>query len=248
MILRRFFLILCLTLGATAARAELLVFAAASLKEPMDQIAAALDDVTVSYGGSGTLARQVDLGAPADVVLLANPEWMAYLLDEGDLVAGSVVDLASNELVLIGPAGAAPVALHADAIMTRLDGGRLALGLTQSVPAGIYAKAALQNLGLWNLLSDQLAEVDNVRAALALVARGQAPLGIVYRSDLRVSDDVAEVAAIPAAAHPPIRYLGAVTAQSDDPAAADFLAFVTGAEGQMILAEAGFLPPLDVAQ
>ena len=240
--------VLFLLLLAPLARAEVLVFAAASLKEPVDRIAAEMGDVTVSYGGSGTLARQVSLGAPADVVLLASDDWMQVLLDQGAVRPDTVADFASNRLVLIGPVGAAPVALDAASLQAALGEGRLALGLTEAVPAGIYAKAALQSLGLWDGVADQLAEVDNVRAALALVARGQAPLGIVYASDLRVSDAVTELASFPADSHPPIRYRGAVTARADRTDAAAFLAYLTGPEGQAIMAEAGFLPPVEGAE
>ena len=238
---------LALALAAPTARAEVLVFAAASLKGPMDQIAAQFDDVVVSYGGSGTLARQVSLGAPADLVLLANTDWMDVLIEGAHVDNGTVVDFASNRLVLIGPKGATPVALQADALRLALGEGRLAVGLTQAVPAGIYAKAALQSLGLWDAAQDRLAEVDNVRAALALVARGQTPLGIVYRTDTRVSDAVVELAAFPVQSHPPIRYLGALTKTGNADAQA-VLDYLNSPEGQAILAEAGFLPPPDVAQ
>ena len=121
---------LILMLAAPAARAEVVIFAAASLKEPLDQIAAEFDDVVVSYGGSGTLARQVSLGAPADIVLLANTDWMDVLVDGGHVDGATVVDFASNRLVLVGAQGAVPVTLEADAITGALGEGRLAVGLT----------------------------------------------------------------------------------------------------------------------
>ncbi len=235
---------LVISLVAPTARAEVLIFAAASLKDPVDQIAARFEDVVVSYGGSGTLARQVSLGAPADIVLLANTDWMDALIAGAHVRPETMVDFASNRLVLIGPRGAAVVILEPGALP---EGGRIAVGLTEAVPAGIYAKAALQSLGLWNEVSGRLAEVDNVRAALALVARGQAPLGIVYRTDTRISDAVAEVAVFPAESHPPIRYLGALTGNADDQAK-EVLDFITSPQGQGIFAAAGFLPPLDIAQ
>lgn len=241
MMLRMMLTVLCLC-SAPLARAEVVVFSAASLKEPLDALAAEFGDVTVSYGGSGTMARQVSLGAPADVVLLANVDWMDFLLTDGHVRPDSVTDFASNALVLIGPAGMADVPLSADGLKTALNGGRIATGLTEAVPAGIYAKAALVSLGLWDGFADQLAEVDNVRSALALVARGQAPLGIVYASDARVSDAVGIVARFPTQSHPPIRYLGALTPDASDQAAA-FLDMVSGPAGQAALAAAGFLPP-----
>lgn len=242
--LRTLLISFVLTLSASAARAEVLIFAAASLKEPVDRIAAQFEDVVVSYGGSGTMARQVSFGAPADIVLLANSDWMDVLVAGGHVQAGSVADFASNRLVMIGPEGAAPVPLTSEAILDALGAGRMAVGLTQSVPAGIYAKAALQSLGLWDATQGKLAEVDNVHAALALVARGQAPLGIVYQSDTRITQDVAQVALFPTQSHPPIRYVAALTSDADI-AAQDVLTYLRGPQGQAILTEAGLLPPVD---
>ncbi len=239
-----FLLAAILLLAAPVARAEVLVFAAASLKEPLDRMAASFDDVVISYGGSGTLARQVGLGAPADVVLLANVDWMDVLVQGGSVNPDTLADFASNRLVMIGQAGAQAVPLEPAALQAALGNGRLALGLTASVPAGIYAKAALQSTGLWEGIQTQLAEVDNVRSALALVIRGQTPLGIVYQSDVRISDAVTTVATFPTESHPPIRYVGGLT-QGADSAAAAFFEFVLGAQGQAIMAEAGFLPPVE---
>lgn len=226
-----------------AARAEVVVFAAASLKEPVDALAAQFEDVVVSYGGSGTLARQVSLGAPVDVVLLANVDWMDFLNDGDHVRDESVVDVASNRLVLIGSAEMPDVALEIAEIRAALGDGRIATGLTEAVPAGIYAKAALQSLDLWESLAPELAELESVRSALAIVARGQAPLGIVYQTDVRVSDAVRAVAVFPADSHPPIRYQAALTNDAT-PEAAAFLAALIGPEGQMHLEQAGFLPPL----
>lgn len=243
--LRALFIGTLLTLTAPAARADVLIFAAASLKEPIDQIASQFDDVAVSYGGSGTLARQITLGAPADIVLLANTAWMDALVDSGHVEADTVADFASNRLVLAGPVGTDPVEF--EALDVALGDGRLAVGLTEAVPAGIYAKAALQSLGLWDSLQDRLAEVDNVRSALALIARKQVPMGIVYRTDTRISDAVVALAVFPADSHPPIRYTGAVTKTADDDAKR-ILAALLAPEGQAILATSGFLPPVEGAE
>jgi molybdate transport system substrate-binding protein len=228
------------SLAVLPARADVLVFAAASLKEPLDQIAAQVGGVVVSYGGSGTLARQISLGAPADVVLLANSEWMDALVAENRVAPQSVADFASNRLVLIAGAGEGPVALTPEDMTAALGTGRIAIGLTSAVPAGIYAKAALESLELWDAFESRLAEVDNVRGALALVARGQAPLGIVYRTDLRISDAVVEVAAFPPQSYPPVRYVGAVV--SDSAEAEAFWTYVQSPVGQAVFAEIGFLP------
>ena len=222
MSLRAVLLGIVIALAAPAARAEVLVFAAASLKEPLDAIAAQFDGVVVSYGGSGTLARQVSLGAPADIVLLANSEWMDVLVSGQHVDNESVVEFASNRLVLIGQKGTAPLVLESFSLMNALGDGRIAVGLTQAVPAGIYAKAGL-------------------------VARGQTPLGIVYRTDTRVSDAIVELAEFPLASHPPIQYRGAlIDAENDE--ASSVLAFLTSEEGQLAIASFGFLPPLDAVQ
>ncbi|WP_375256345.1 molybdate ABC transporter substrate-binding protein [Yoonia sp.] len=242
MTLRAIILAFALAAAALPARADILVFAAASLKEPLDRIAKEVGDVVVSYGGSGTLARQISLGAPADVVLLANVAWMDVLVAGERVLPESVSDFASNRLVLIGQAGQKPVSLQSNIILEVLRDGRIAMGLTEAVPAGIYGKAALEDLGLWEAVQNQLAEVDNVRAALGLVARGQAPLGIVYRTDLRVSDAVTEVADFPSDSHPPIRYSGAVVRDAAIEAQV-FWDYLRSPAGQAIMADAGFLPP-----
>lgn len=228
-------------LFALPVRAEpLVVFAAASLKAPLDQLAARHGDTVVSYAGSGALARQIMQGAPADVVVLAHPDWMAALNASGAVVAESEVEVAGNDLVMIGPADAADLPLTADGLRQRLGGGRLAMGFTQAVPAGQYGRAALTHLGLWNDVTGHVAEVDNVRAALVLVARGEAPLGVVYATDALASDAVSVVAAFPPESHQPIRYPAALV--RDTPAARAFLALLASPEGQAIFAAAGFTP------
>lgn len=237
----RIFALLWLCLAGLPVRADTIVFAAASLKEPLDALAAAHDDVVISYGGSGTMARQVMQGAPADIVLLANTAWMDVLSENGAIDPATIADLASNRLVMIGGLGAPDVPLDQKALGAALAEGPIALGLTDAVPAGIYAKSALENLDLWEQIAGNVAEVDNVRAALALVARGQAPLGIVYATDAQASDAVRIVADIPPSAHAVIRYQAAMT-QGADPAASSFWDLLTGPEGQKAFANAGFLP------
>ncbi len=243
MLIRAFSLAVCCLVSGPA-RAEVVVFAAASLKEPLDALAVEFGDVVVSYGGSGTMARQVALGASADLVVLANVDWMNVLVDGGHVRPDSIGDVASNDLVMIGAANMADVVLDIAGIGAALGDGRIAAGLTEAVPAGIYAKQALISLGLWEDMADRLAEVDNVRAALALVARGQAPLGIVYATDARVSDGVRVVATFPGGSHQPIRYVAALT-RGAVPEAAAFLAFLHGPAGRAAFAGAGFLPPVD---
>lgn len=231
--------LLALTLAEGAAAERLTVFAAASLKGPLDEVAEEAGDVVISYGGSGNVARQIAQGAPADVVLLANSRWMQMLVDEG--LVQDPVDILSNNVVLVQSAETAePLPLTPEAVSAALGEGPLAIGLTESVPAGIYGRAGLETLGLWETVEGKLAETEDVRAALALVARREAPLGLVYATDAVLEPDVEIVAKLPADSHPPIRYTGAIV--SDNDRAQDFLDLVSG---HPAFAEAGFLPPLD---
>ena len=219
---------------AAPVRAELLlVFAAASLKTALDTLAPGFEeqseqDVTVSYAASSVLARQIQLGAPVDLFISANEDWMDVLQNEGLIDTGSRVDLLSNGLVLIGAPGeeSAEIGSGFD-LAARLDKGYLAMALVDAVPAGIYGKAALQGLDLWEEVQHQIAQADNVRAALALVATGAAPLGIVYRSDARAEERVGIVGVIPAEFHPPIIYPAALT-RSAKPEAQAFLTYLQG--------------------
>lgn len=203
--------------NAPAARADapdaIVVFAAASLKTALDRVAGdwtAKTGITVriSYAGSSRLARQIERGAPADVFLSANVQWMDALEAKGLIDKASRQNLLTNRLVLIAHGrDAAPMVMEPGFdLVARLDDGRLAMAMVDAVPAGIYGKAALLNLGVWQVVAARVAQTDNVRMALQLVARGEAPLGIVYRSDAEASDDVTVVATFPAPTHPPIVY------------------------------------------
>jgi molybdate transport system substrate-binding protein len=224
--------------GARAGRG-LVVLAAASLKPALDEIAAGWQaPVAVSYGGSGAMARQVAAGVPADLVILAAVDWMDWLRAQGAL-AGDPIAVAGNQLVLAGPPGEAPLALAAEAIAGRLGpNGRFAMGDPLSVPAGRYGQEALTSLGLWDGLRGRAILAENVRAALAYVVRGDVALGLVYASDT-VGTGVARVAEIPASAHQPILYPGAVLPGADLGAAA-FLAHV--AASGAVFARHGFAP------
>jgi molybdate transport system substrate-binding protein len=235
-------LVCLLPLGGAAQARELTIFAAASLKEPLDQLLKTQPGVTATYGGSGTLARQVLAGAPADVVFLAHPDWMQALDDAGVLTPGTRTDLLGNQIAIVAPAGSRNLALTPEAVAHALGpDGRLAIGLTTSVPAGIYGAESLMALGLWDAVKDHLAEVDSVRAALALTARGETPLGLVYRTDARVEPGVAIVATLPADSHAPILYQAA-TVGSADPAATALLDLLKSPAGQAAFADAGFVP------
>lgn len=224
---------------ATLAEERVTVFAAASLKDVLDEAAASWPEkVVVSYGGSGLIARQVAQGAPADLVVLANAEWTKWLAAQGrDMQA--IGDLASNRLVLIAPSGSE--AFDPANLSQHLGDGRLAIGNTLGVPAGIYARQWLEATGLWPQVSTRLAETENVRAALALVARKEALLGVVYASDALADPSVSVLYAVPPEFHDPIRYPMALL----DDRAAGFARFLQGDEGRTILGRHGFLPPED---
>lgn len=249
MVLRFFrnflFFCACALLPASVHAAErLTVFAAASMTNALERIGAAYADetgiaVVFSFAGTGVLARQIEAGAPADVFVSADEDWMAHAVSTGAVQPDSVRTVAANRLVLVGPAGAEPLALSADAVKARLGGDRLAMADPETVPAGRYGKAALETAGIWDTVSASLAPMDNVRIALASVARGDTPLGLVYASDAHVEPGVMVLAEIPPEAHPPIVYPAAVTREARD-GAAEFVAFLRGAKAQSILTDSGF--------
>lgn len=242
--LRRLTIVAVLVLGAAQARAEpVTVFGAASLSDVLTEIGAAYPTpVRFSFAASSTLARQIEAGAPAAIVALASPEWADYLAERGLILSETRADVAGNRLVLVTPAGGEATPLTAERIATLLGhDGRLVIGDPAHVPAGIYARAALEHLGLWESVVDRLAYADNVRAALALVARGEAPLGIVYATDAAIAPDVRVIAEFPADSHPPIAYPIAIVAGADSAETRAFLALVLGPEGREIFRRHGFL-------
>ena len=248
----RLFLILTLALSACGGRSTEpdgpIVLAASSVQEALEDVADAWaaqghDRPVLSFAGSPTIARQIEGGAPADIALLADEQWMNVLESRNFLAAGSRRTLLGGKLVLIAPleAKTAQVSENLDNLPTLLGRGRLAMADPDSVPAGRYGKLALQSLGLWDDLSGQIAPAENVRTALVLVERGEAPFGLVYASDLAASDLVQLAAEIPDAAQPPIRYPAALLASSTAPEAADFLLFLASPEAEAIFARYQFL-------
>lgn len=242
--MRRALLALAL-LAASVAHAQdrLLVFAAASLKNALDESVGAYreDKVVVSYGASSSLARQIENGAPADVFISADLDWMDYLEKKNLLAHGTRRNLLGNQLVLIAPR-AHPLKLEPAPgfpIARTLGQGRLALAEPSSVPAGKYARAALEKLGVWEELAGRIAPAENVRAALALVARGEAPLGVVYRTDAAAEPGVVIAGAFPADSHAPIVYPAAAL-RGAKPGASGFLAFLGGPKASAIFARHGF--------
>ncbi|MCJ2014937.1 molybdate ABC transporter substrate-binding protein [Methylobacterium sp. J-076] len=240
--------------AAPARAAEpVVVFAAASLKNALDDVSAAWTQqagktTRIAYAGSNALAKQIEAGAPADLFISADEAWMDYAEKAGGLRPGSRFDLLRNALVLIAPAsgtaGADPqIALAPDlgsVLSKALAGGKLAMANTQAVPAGKYGRAALEKLGGWDAVKGQVAEAENVRAALLLVARGEAPLGIVYATDAAADPKVRVVATFPSDSHPPIVYPAALTKDSANPDADAFLAFLKGAPARAAFERQGF--------
>jgi molybdate transport system substrate-binding protein len=227
----------------------LTVFAAASLKESMDAAALAFQRETgqavrVSYAGSPALARQIEQGAPADVFVSADLDWMDELQSRGLIDAATRSALLGNTLVLVAPKdGAAPVmALDAGTDLLPLlgDRGRIALALVDSVPAGKYAKAAFTSLGMWDALQSRTAESESVRAALLLVARGETPLGVVYGSDARAEPRVRVLATFPEGSHPAIVYPVAKVRASRHPQAAAFVRWLHAPAAAAIFRQHGF--------
>ncbi|MBF9030682.1 molybdate ABC transporter substrate-binding protein [Rhodobacterales bacterium HKCCE3408] len=235
---------LLLSLAAAPGRAEpVTIFAAASLGGALDAVAEAWDGapLTVSYAGSATLARQIAAGAPADIAILANADWMDFLESEGRVSERRI--LLTNSLVLVGPAGAAEPGDDLAAALAALpDDARIATGFVESVPAGIYAAEALRSAGLWDAWSGRLVQTENVRLALALAARGEVARAITYRTDALAEPRVEVEVEIPDATHAPIVYPAGLLTGADEEAVAVF-AFLSSDTAQAIFAEYGFGAP-----
>jgi molybdate transport system substrate-binding protein len=242
--------LLCLAGVAAPASAEPkgpLVLAAASLQESLQAAAQAWTakghaPPVISFAASSALARQIEAGAPADLFLSADEDWMDYLAQRRLLRPGTRVDLLTNDIVLVAP-GASPVRLTAARgfpLARALGTGRLAMADPDSVPAGKYGREALSALGVWPQVAPRVARAENVRAALALVARGEAPLGVVYATDARAEPAVRVVTVFPAGSHRPVAYPLAVLARSANPEGEAFRRFLRGPEAGAIFRRYGF--------
>jgi molybdate transport system substrate-binding protein len=238
-------------LAARSATAQepVTVFAAASLTDAVERIAALYEAETgaplrLSFAASSTLARQIEAGAPADIYLSANRRWMDYLVGAGLIDPDSRVGPIGNSLVLVAPEDSP---LNEVAVDETLDlaalvepGARIAVADPDHTPIGLYAREALESLGLWEAAEGRLARTADTRAALALVQSGEAPLGIVYATDAAIGDRVKVVGRVPPDAHREIVYPFAVVAGERGPEVARAFAFLTGAEARAVFAEAGF--------
>jgi molybdate transport system substrate-binding protein len=248
----RLILFLLLFLASAPVRAERapVVLAAASLQEALTEAADAWAArgharPVLSFAASSALARQIAGGAPADLFVSADEEWMADVVRRGRVRPGTLSVLAGNRLALVAPARSR-VALRITPgfpLAKALGGGRLALADPAAVPAGRYARQALTALGVWRSVSGRIAPAENVRAALALVERSEVPLGIVYRTDARASAAVRIVGLFPADSHRPIRYPMAELKAGQSPDARAFRVFLSGEAGRAILRRYGFTAP-----
>lgn len=234
--------------SAQAPAADLVVFAAASLKDALDAVAAQWQQdtgkkATISYGASSALAKQIEQAAPAQVFLSADLAWMDYLADKGLIRPETRSNLLGNQLVLIAAKDKAPaVEIKPGFDLAELLGrdGRLAMANVDAVPAGKYGKAALEKLGVWASVSARIAQAENVRAALLFVSRGEAPVGIVYRTDAAATGNVKIIGTFPQDTHPPIIYPIALTAAATHPDAAAFLAYARSARAKPLFEAQGF--------
>ena len=232
---------------ASAQEKTITVFAAASMKNALDDIDAAYTaktgvKIVVSYAASSALAKQIEQGAPADVFISADTDWMDYTTAKKNINETTRVNLLGNSIVLIAPKDSRidNVAIGDGFDLAKLaGGGKIVTGDVKSVPVGKYAKAALEKLGAWEAAQSKFAMTENVRAALTLVARGEAVLGIVYATDAKVEPGVKIVGTIPENSHPPIIYPVAATTTAKAEAA-DYLAFLRTAAAKAILEKYGF--------
>jgi molybdate transport system substrate-binding protein len=234
-------------LAPSIAQETVTVFAAASLKNALDDVNAACaasvgGAATISYAASPALARQIEQGAPADIFVSADLDWMDWLSGRNLTRKETEAQLLGNRIVLIAPAGSA--------VETRIEprfdlagmlaGGRLAMANVDAVPAGKYGKAALQHLGVWESVEGKVAQAENVRAALALVSTGEAPLGIVYKTDAAADPDVRIIGLFPADSHPPIVYPVAQLAASKNDEAGAFLECLGSSRAKELFEKQGF--------
>ncbi|MEY9168337.1 molybdate transport system substrate-binding protein [Sinorhizobium fredii] len=238
--------------GAAFAPAEaqerVTIFAAASLKNALDSVNAEWKkesgkETTASYAASSALAKQIEQGAPADIFVSADLAWMDYLAEKKLIKSDSRFNLLGNRIVLVSAeTDAQPVEIKPGLDLAGLLGDeRLAMGAVESVPAGKYGKAALEKLGIWPTVAKKLAGAESVRAALLLVSRGEAPYGIVYKTDATADPGVKVVGTFPEDSHPPIIYPIAITAESKNPDSAAYLEYVKSPRAAALFEAQGFI-------
>jgi molybdate transport system substrate-binding protein len=232
---------------ARAQGGDVVIFAAASLKNALDAVNTAWQKETgkkaaISYGASSALAKQIEQSAPAQIFISADLDWMNYVAQKNLIKPETRSNLLGNRIVLIAHKDKAqPIEIKAGFDLAKALGeGRLSMANVDSVPAGKYGKAALEKLGVWSSVSNRIAQAENVRAALLLVSRGEAPLGIVYQTDAAADPNVRIIGAFPEDTHPPIIYPIALTVNATHPDAAAFLSFIKSTKAKPLFEAQGF--------
>ncbi|MDG3085492.1 molybdate ABC transporter substrate-binding protein [Vibrio hannami] len=245
-LIRSLFIALVVFFSASSAADSLKVYAASSMTNAIQDISKRFYDqtgikVVTVFGGSASLARQIDKGAPADIYISANKKWMEYLIQKGTITSENATDIARNRLVVVAGANLSDEPFDSSnkqSWVSLTQNSRIAVGQTDSVPAGIYAKQSLQTLGVWEVLKSRLASANNVRFALALVERGETDIGIVYRTDALYSDAVTIITELPESSHDPIVYPAALVNESED--AQMFFKFLMRNDAKQVLNKYGF--------
>jgi molybdate transport system substrate-binding protein len=232
---------------AKAQGGDLVIFAAASLKNALDSVNAQWQKetgkkATISYASSPALAKQIEQGAPAQMFISADLDWMDYATSKNLIKADTRSNLLGNRIVLIAPKDKAqPIEIKPGFDLAKILGdGRMSMANVDSVPAGKYGKAALEKLGVWASVSNKIAQAENVRAALLLVSRGETSAGIVYQTDAAADSNVKIIGTFPEDTHPPIVYPIALTANATHPDAAAFLAYIKSAGAKPLFESQGF--------
>ena len=247
--MKKLALIIGIALGISQpVAAKVTVFAAASMTNALQQIADEYkkvnpqEEVIFSFASSSALARQISTGAPADIFVSADQKWMDFVQEKKAIEESSRTVLVGNNLVMIAPKSSQidKVDLTDSKWQSLLNGNFLAVGDPEHVPVGIYAKAAFTHLGQWQALENKLARTDNVRSALALVERAEAPLGVVYATDAKVAREVKTVAVFPPQSHPPIEYPAAIVKDHDNKDTQAFFTYLKSNEAKKVFAENGF--------
>ena len=236
-----------LAFNAASAAEKVTVFAAASLKDVLTSVSEEWktetgNEAVLSFAGSSALAKQIAEGAPADVFISADLDWMDNVEKQGLVKNGTRVSLLANRIVLVAPADSTAAVTIAPGfdLSGALADGKLAMANTESVPAGKYGKAALEKLGVWDAVGPKVAQAENVRAALLLVSRGEAPFGIVYETDAKVDPKVKILDRFPEDSHAPIVYPAAVLKEAKSPAAGAFIDYLKGEKAKAAFEAAGF--------
>lgn len=231
----------------TSEKSKITVFAAASMKNALDTankawVAKGNPEITVSYAASSTLANQIEKGAPADIFISADLDWMNYLKDKNLMKPEATVNFLGNRLVIVAPKDkSTPIDIKPGFdIVSRIGGGKIAMGTVDAVPAGKYGKAAFEKLGVWGKVSGHVAQTDSVRAALLLVSRGEAELGVVYQTDAAADKNVTIVGKFPEDSHPAIIYPIGISASSTNPDDTAYVAFLRSQEARPFFEEQGF--------